>query len=164
MIVCFSLSQGPHIMGDLGHLEAWLGDRAQWLMFPIQPQMDYNVACFLQFLHCSSNQPASHLISIKWNSQGQTTTLSTTIPLHQSLRPSPHLFLSLCSSFVSFHVGSWCFPAITFLLLSLSSLLVSRILSCGAHFSYFFLCLLSSLPYAQWIFFPFREMQLFDII
>lgn len=45
-------------------------------------------------------------------------TFSTSVPWHQSLRPSAHLFpLSgfsfLCSSVVSFHVMSGCFPVKT---------------------------------------------------
>lgn len=92
LFLSLSLSQGPHSMGDLGHLEAWWGDRAQWLMFPIQPQIDYNVACFLRFLHCSSNHPASHLISIKMGHPGSDYDL---IHLY-TLAP---ILEALCSSF-----------------------------------------------------------------
>lgn len=136
---------GPHSVGDSGHLEGWWGDRALWLMFPIQPQIDYNVACFLRFLHCSSNCPASHLISIKMEHPGSDCDL-----VHRDTLTS--ILEALCSSFSSSLVLFCVFLCgllmFTSLLLS-SSLLISRILSCGAHFSCFFLCHLSFQPYAH---------------
>lgn len=140
--LCLRVSQGPHSVGDWGHLEACWGDRALWLMFPIQPQIDYNVACFLWLLRCPSNRPASHLISIKTEHPGSDSDL-----IH--CRSLASILQALCSSFFVLSVPLlFLLLMFTSLLLS-SSLLVSRILSCGVHFSCFFLGLLSFLPYAH---------------
>lgn len=138
--LCLRVSQGPHSVGDWGHLEACWGDRALWLMFPIQPQIDYNVACFLRFLRCPSNRTASHLISIKTEHPGSDSDL-----IH--CRSLASILQDLCSSFlfslVLFCFCCWCLPPFSFL----------------HHYSFLEFSLVVSISHvSSCVFSPFRHM------
>ncbi len=69
----------------------------QWLMFPIQSQIDYHVACFLQSRWPPTHHP--HLISITMGLHGvESWPHPPLYPLHHSLSPSLHLLSSFLSS------------------------------------------------------------------